>query len=147
MEHVNDLQSKKTLIKKQALFAQFTDQELDELAELFAETRFKKGDTIVTEGDHVDSVFLIVEGTAEVVHIAIENDKKVSHHIANLGPNQSIGLNETGFFSISGLRTATVVASTDMVLLRLSVAKFHGFELSHSHVYDIMHKAANRKAE
>jgi len=51
-------------------------------------------------------------------------------------------LNETGFYSLTGKRTATVVALTDLETLYLSVAAFHGFALAHSHVNEIMHEQA-----
>lgn len=129
---------KKELISKQPLFAQLTDEEMDVLLTLFVEKKVKAGETIVTEGDTVDSVFLIVNGMADVRHVSIQNEQLKVDSIATLDAGASIGLNETGFYSLSGRRTATVVALTDMILLELSVAAFHGFALSYSHVSSIM---------
>lgn len=137
-----DLEVKKEYIKKQPVFTGLTSQETEELASMLVEKHFAPGDTIVREGDLVDSVYLIVSGTADVQHIRIKDNKPDVQSIATLGPEAAIGLNETGFYSISGLRTATVVAKTDMVALYLSVAAFHGFSLSHSHVNEVMRKAA-----
>jgi len=134
------LQTKKELIKKQPLFSLLTDEELDVLVTLFVEKKIKPGDTIVTEGDPVDNVFLIVNGTADVRHAFVENNEIKITSLASLGPGAAIGLNETGFYSLSGRRTATVVADTDMMLLELSVPAFHGFALSYPHVSSIMHK-------
>lgn len=145
MEPTIDSTAKAAYVKDQACFSQLTQGEITELAELFTEKHFSKDDTIVTEGDPVDSVFIIISGTAEVRHLRILNGDLQIERVATLGPNQAIGLNATGFFSLSGLRTATVVALSDMVTLKLSVAKFHGFELSHSHVYEIMHRQAKRE--
>jgi CRP-like cAMP-binding protein len=129
------------LIKKQPVFSQLTEDEIKELAGLFTEEKAKPGDVVVKEGDHVDSIYLIASGTVDVRHITIENDKQVITSVAILSFGDSIGLNETGFYSLSGLRTATVVALTDMLMYRLSVASFNGFALSHTHVSDIMHPA------
>lgn len=142
INHIDSTQ-KKEQIKKQSVFKLLTDQEIDELAELFIEKHFVAGDTIVKEGDLVDSVYLILSGTAEVQHIWIDkNEQKQTDSVTTLGPNDAIGLSETGFFSISGLRTATVVAKTNMVVLYLSMAAFHGFTLSHHRVNEVMRKHA-----
>ncbi|HLB43522.1 MAG TPA: cyclic nucleotide-binding domain-containing protein [Gammaproteobacteria bacterium] len=135
-----DPKYKQAFIKKQACFSQLTDQEISELATLFVEKSIQPGETIVTQGDLVDSVFLIVDGTADVRYVSIKDNTIHTESVAQLGPEQAIGLSETGFYSLSGLRTATVVALTKMILLRLSVAAFHGFALSHSHVNAVMRK-------
>jgi len=129
----------KALILKQACFSQFNDKEVSTLASLFHEKHFKAGDVIVKEGDPVDSIYLIVEGKADVRQkIVIDNKNVQVKSIATLKENEAIGLNETGFYSLSGIRTATVVAATDIVLLRLSVPAFHGFALSNSRVNSLM---------
>lgn len=133
-------ESKKKLIQQQKLFNKLTPAEMDQLADLFTTVHLNAGDTIVKEGGPVDSVFLILEGTADVRHIRF-NDARVAEiqSVATLQPGQSIGLSETGFYSLSGVRTATVVANTKMVLYRLSVAAFNGFALANTHVHEVMH--------
>lgn len=133
---------KQEYVRKQTCWLRLTDTEKDELAALFTEVHLAAGETIVTEGDPVDSVYLIVQGTADVRHVTIEDG---SHHIVSLAKltvGNAIGLNDTGFYSLSGIRTATVVALTDMILLRLSLAQFHGFALAYPHVNEIMRKNA-----
>jgi CRP-like cAMP-binding protein len=142
MDEGIDINLRKQLVKKQPVFSQLTDPETEELASLFSEKQIASDATIVKEGDPVDSIYLIVSGTADVRHVSIKNNAPEIKSVAILSAGDAIGLNETGFYSISGRRTATVVAMTDMVLLRLSVAAFHGFALSHSHVSEIMHKHA-----
>jgi len=137
-----DLEVKKTHVKKQPAFNGLNEEELETLSGLLVEKHFAPGQTIVNEGDPVDSVYLIVSGTADVRHIRIKDNKPEIEHLATLGPNTAIGLNESGFYSLSGIRTATVVANEDMVTLRLSVAVFHGFTLSNSHVSRAMRKHA-----
>jgi len=136
------LAQKKFLIRKQPCFAKFLDEEVDVLAELLTEKHFKAGESVVTEGAVIDCVYLIVRGSAEV-KITRYNDATPNVDIlATLDAEEAIGLNDAGFYSLSGRRTATVIALTDMVLLRLSVAAFHGFALAYSHVNTVMHHHA-----
>lgn len=142
MSELVDMDIKRSFIKKQACFTQLTEEEIDILASLLNEKEFAPNDTIVVEGNPVDSVYFIVSGTADVRHISIQDGQEKINSVATLGAGFAIGLNETGFYSLSGVRTATVVALTDMVTLRLSVAAFHGFSLSNSHVNEVMRKNA-----
>jgi len=139
---------KVSLVGNQACFRLLTDEEIAELSELFTEVYANADETVVTEGDIVDSVFLIVSGTATVQHSWVDNGVIKVEKLAELGPEQAIGLSETGLYSLTGRRTATVIAKTDMVLLRMSVSLFNGFVLSHSHVSKVLHAAAaERNAE
>lgn len=135
-------ETKLMLIRKQPCFSSLTDSELLELSGIFTEQHVKAGETIVTEGDIVDSVYLIVSGKADVRRTSYEEKIPKVQSLAVLGPNNAIGLNEKGFYSLTGLRTATVIAMTGMVLLRLSVPAYHGFSLMNSHVNEEMHKFA-----
>ena len=143
MDNAIDFNQKIALLKKQACFSQFSQEETETLANLLVEKYYTPSQTIVTEGDRVDSVYLIVKGTADVRHIFIKDNALHTESVATLSAGNAIGLNDSGFYSLSGLRTATVVAITDMVLLYLSVAVFHGFALAHSHVSEIMRKNAS----
>lgn len=140
MTTANDLPLKIKHIKHQPCFNGLTDEEIMMLADLLTLEHIPAGQDIVIEGDPVDSVYFIVEGTADVRHVSIEDHKPKINSIAALMPNDVIGLNETGFYSLSGVRTATVTAKTNMTLYRLSVASFHGFALAYSHVNKVMRK-------
>jgi CRP-like cAMP-binding protein len=144
MDDAIDLPIKKSFIEKQACFKPLSDKETEELAALLVEKHVAAGETIVTEGDIVDNVFLIVRGEADVRVATIKNHVQHFKSVATLKVGASIGLNETGFYSLSGKRTATVVAITDMILLQLSVAKFHGFALAYPHVNEVMRKSAEQ---
>lgn len=126
------------LIRKQPYFSKFPDEDIRVLASLFKTRFIPKEQTIVTQGDFVNSIFLIVKGTAQVLRVSFDDGKVKSEEIALLSDNQAIGLNEAGLYSLSGKRTATVVALTDMTLLELSVASFHGFALSSTRIAEIM---------
>jgi len=140
--HTIDLGKRKELLLKQACFAQFKPDEIDVLASLLIEKHFSPEEVIVNEGDPVDSVYLIVKGTTDVRHIKIEDSETVTESVATLKAGDAIGLNETGFYSLSGIRTATVVAASDVIALQLSVAQFHGFSLAYSHVSEVMREQA-----
>lgn len=140
MDVSENLELKISLINKQSCFSKLTSDEAKKLAELLIETCFKIGEIIVTEGEHVDSVYLIVDGKADVRHSYVKNGIIESKSIATIGPGESIGLNETGFYSLSGRRTATVVALTPVISLKLNIAEFHGFALTYSHVNEVMRK-------
>lgn len=146
MPDVN-LPDKVELIKKQKCFSRLNEKEYEILGDLLKEKHIKAGETIVEEGDVVDTVFLIVDGKADVRHVYLKDGKKVFDSIAELGPDQAIGLNETGFYSVSGIRTATVVALTDMIVFQLSVAAFHGFALAYPHVNEVMRHEAKKYIE
>lgn len=140
------LNLKKALIRKQTCFSRLTDHEVEILATLLHEKRIVAGEIIVREGDLVDSFYLIVSGDADVRHVSFKNDNPQIESIAVLSANNwdAIGLNETGFYSLSGLRTATVVALTDMVVLSLNLSIFHGFALSYSHVNEVMREQSEK---
>ena len=133
---------KMSLIKMQPCFSFLTDQETEGLAELLVEKEYKPNDIIVKQGDHVDSVYFIVEGTADVRYNYIEDNTRKFRSLAKLSTNQTIGLSATGLYSLSGVRTATVVAETNMVLLRLSVAELNGFALANPRVGQMLHRNA-----
>lgn len=147
MTETVELETKKDLLRKQAIFAGLTDEENTTLASILVEKHFKPDDVIVTEGDHVDSVYFIVSGTAEVRNIRIIDNKPEVTPLAKLGPGNAIGLNERGFYSLSGVRTATVVALTPVVALRLSMAAFHGFTLTNAHVSELMRNLTKQEMD
>lgn len=144
MTAIIDLKFKKALIKKQPCFARLADKEISVLASLLVEKEVVPGEIIVKQGDPIDSVYLIVSGEGDVRCMIDTDHPEETQSVATLGPEQAIGLNERGFYSISGFRTATVVAMTDMVLLQLSVAAFHGFALAYHHVNQIMRSYAEK---
>lgn len=141
------LEDRVSLVKQQPVFAKLEAHEHEEIASLFVEKEVKAGDTIVTQGKPVDSVLLIVSGAADVRVITVEDGALKESSVAELKGGQAIGLSETGFYSLSGKRTATVVAKTDMVLLSLSVASFNGYALSNSHVREVMRKNSSNMVD
>ena len=130
-------------VRSQPVFANLTDKEQEELAALFTEKVYKPGDIIVQQGKPVDSVFLILVGEADVKVTVVEDNALKETSVATLKGGSAIGLTETGFYYLSGMRTATVIAKTEMSLLSLSVASFNVFALANSHVGEVMRKNAS----
>lgn len=141
-EQLVSTQVKKEMVKKQKVFANLNDNEIDVLVTLLVEKKFAPGDVIVTEGDRVDSVFLIISGTADVTVSRLEDHQKIVEKVATLTNGSAIGLSEQGFYSLTGLRTATVTAATEMVTLKLSVVVFRGFALAYPHASEVMRRQA-----
>ena len=91
------------------LFESLSDDALRELATWINEVRVGEGKHLVDEGDYSNELFVIVEGTAEVV----QDGSKV----AELGPGDFFG--EIGVLG-NVRRNATVVAKSRMTILTLA---------------------------
>lgn len=119
--------------KRQALltafpcFATLTSAQSLSLANLMTEVNYPPSTEIVHEGDLIDSVFIIVEGLAEVTRATLRRKKTMQVPVASLEAGEGIGLNDTGFYSTTGKRTATVTAVTNMLLLRLEIKDLYLF--------------------
>lgn len=137
-----DIELKKQQVKQQKAFRNLSDNEMDILAGLLVEKKFKAGEVIVKEGDRVDSVYMIVQGDADVFRSEIVNDQSVSNKVAVLHAGNAVGLSDVGFYSLTGLRTATVIAASDLVTYKLSVSIFRGFTLAYPHANEVMRKQA-----
>ncbi len=140
------LTERQKLIAAVPCFMMLTAKESQTLALLMEEVVYHQGETVVTENALVDSVFIIVNGRAEVSRTVKKKvkkfSKKKSYHsvpIATLNSGDTIGLNDTGFFSTTGKRMATVKAITKMLLLRLDIKKLHHFLHTHQHIQHAMY--------
>jgi putative peptide zinc metalloprotease protein len=128
------LAQRKSLIQVLPCFGMLTAEECAELAVLMDEATYLTGETIVIEDELVDRVFIIVSGQAEVSHQILNKKKIISTPLATLMDGDAIGLNDTGFFSKTGKRTATVTALTVVVTLVLDLKKLHVFLKQHPHI-------------
>jgi pyruvate phosphate dikinase-like enzyme/cyclic nucleotide-binding protein len=95
------------------LFAGLTDEQVDEVAQLFKERRFAAGDTVIREGSGGAAFFLIDEGEAIV---SVKGEER-----ARLGKGHSFG--ELAMID-EGERSATVTAATDLVCWGLTYWDF-----------------------
>lgn len=132
----------KSLITSHPLFHALTNDEAEKLARLMVLKQFSRGETIVVEGAAVNSIYCIVEGTAEARRIEIHNNEQEIIPVAVLNPGEFIGLNESDFYSTTGKRTATVVAISDMKVLRVDLSAFHQFISFTPHFKDELRKSS-----
>jgi CRP/FNR family transcriptional regulator, cyclic AMP receptor protein len=96
-------------LKSIPLFQTISDDELSEIAPFAEEASVEAGTQLVREGDFSYEFFAIEDGQAEVT--------RGGEHLADLGPGDFFG--EIGVLE-RDLRTASVVAKSDMRLLTLS---------------------------
>lgn len=153
LDHIDSktvsLEERQALIKALPCFAMLMVNEAQTLADLMSEEQYAAGQAIVVEGELVDRVYIIVSGLAEVTHQVIVkkrlNKKKLTQApLASIGPGDAIGLNETGFFSATGKRTASVTGITDVRVLALDLKQLHLFLEQHPHIQSAMHAAAKQ---
>jgi CRP/FNR family transcriptional regulator, cyclic AMP receptor protein len=96
-------------LKSIPLFQTVSDDELAEIAPFAEETTVEEGTELVREGDFSYEFFAIDDGRAEVA--------RGGQRVAELGPGDFFG--EIGVLE-RDLRTASVVAKTDMRLVTLT---------------------------
>lgn len=148
--HEVNIATRQQRITALTCFAMLTADESKKLAALMTEKKYSAGQKIVSEDDLVDSVFIIVEGQAEVSHQVVAKKRKLTKRkpvmttipVARLNPGEAIGLNDTGFFSATGIRTATVTALTPVRTLHLDLKHLHEFLQQHPHLKTEMHAAS-----
>lgn len=95
------------------------------------EVHHAAGEEIVIEGDFVDSFYFIAKGQAKITQKTIVNGVIKNIILATLNEEEAIGLGAHGFFSQHGRRTATVIALTDISLLRIDIESFNHFIKTH----------------
>lgn len=96
-----------------ALFSGCSNKELQEIAKVSEQIDVPAGHTIVSQGDVGQEAYVVLSGEAVV--------RRGTRRLANLGPGDPIG--EMALLD-RGPRTAYVVATTDMELLRLTSRDF-----------------------
>lgn len=100
------------------LLAELTDAELARLAGWVEERRVAAGQRVTPEGGSGYAFFLILEGSADVLHEGAL--------LRSLGPGDHFG--ELALLERAGRRTATVVATSSMVLGEVFGADFREIE-------------------
>ena len=104
---------------------EFRDMAADSRAVLAAAMReefFAAGETVVEAGEHADRVFVLCEGTLAVTLPGLAGVVRTLERGALLG--------ELAFFE-NDVRTATVRAGVDAVLLSLPFENFRAFLIAH----------------
>lgn len=128
-------------LRQFACFASLSTKQAEALAKMMEEVFISKNEVIVKENDLVDAVYIIISGEAEVTRQVKKRKKVHQIAVALLREGEAIGLNDTGFYSTTGIRTASVNALTDMRLLRLELTDLYTF-LKHNHLEHAMYAAS-----
>jgi CRP-like cAMP-binding protein len=110
-------------LRKVPLFAGLEERDLELLSRQLHERRFPEGSAVTTEGSTGAGFFVIAEGNAEV----IVGDE----HRATLGPGDHFG--EIALID-DGVRSASIVAATDLLCYGLTPWEFRPFVEEHPQV-------------
>jgi hypothetical protein len=114
MQARHDLRERGARLQAADLFGGLSDSEAAIMESCLERVEAVAGNVLVRQGDTADALYLIEEGTAEVVRRPPRGD---GHVVAELGAGDYFG--EIAIIT-GGKRIADVVASTPMVLRRLS---------------------------
>lgn len=115
---MNEHQSKKTLLENSRLFGSFADSIIEAAIPMLVPCRFEDGQLVCLKGDDSDSLYLIVSGDAEVS--VSSHDGKIIL-LGTLSRGDVFG--EVGLVD-GDVRTANVVASSDLELYRITSTSF-----------------------
>jgi small-conductance mechanosensitive channel len=119
-EHTRRLE----ILRRVDLFAGFSDDERNEIADRLQYAPFARGDVITKQGDASHWLYIVAFGDAEVLYEPPGGTPRV---VGTLHPGQFFG--EMGLLA-GEARYATVVAKTDVECYRLDKAAFQGLLLS-----------------
>ncbi len=125
-----DLEKRVSLLKSLPLFAHVSEAELQQLAALFHDVVYPANQMMVQENEIIDSILIIAEGSAEV-SCQRKTKKTETDILAVLHAGEAIGLSDTGFFSKTRVRTATVTAVTAVFAIRLELPDLKQFLETH----------------
>ena len=138
------LTQQQKFLHKFPCFTKLSTAEIGELSKLAEEVIYDVDTPITTQGEIVDSVYLIVEGTAEVFYEVKPGENSQRQLVAVLRQGEAIGLDDFGLYSKTGLRTASVIPTTKVILLRFPLTSFMQFFLEHSELNENISKTALR---
>jgi CRP-like cAMP-binding protein len=119
------------------LFSELEEKNLELLARQMHERRFPEGSEVTTEGSTGAGFFVITEGNAEVT--------VGGEHRATLGPGDYFG--EIALID-DGVRSASIVAATDLLCYGLTPWEFRPFVEEHPGVaWALLQTLARRSRE
>lgn len=132
-----------TLIRVIPCFSFLTDQQCRFLLSLMHHQSYPPGSIIVKENELVDSIFIIISGKLEVSVRHHKLGKSVDIPVAILEHGETIGLNDSGFFSTTGKRTATVKSLTEVTLLSIDIQALTTF-LAENQLQNDMYESSKK---
>lgn len=134
------LEERKALISSHPLFKALPPDLMEELVSLAFQKSFKAGEVIVSQNEIVDAIYFIAKGGVEV-----DKEINLQHEMipqAILREGDAIGLNQLGFYSETGLRTATLISVTDVMLIGLYMDTFSAFLEKYPFISSSMRRAS-----
>ncbi len=108
-------------LQKSRLFEGLLPEEIEMLAEVTQQRKFEQGDVVFEQGDVGDSLFLLVEGSVEVLREGADGSE---HLIASLDAPEFFG--EMSLID-KEYRSASIRAKTEALLLCLTNENLHSF--------------------
>lgn len=105
------------------LLSKIADADLKILGGMLKETRTKAGENIITEGESGDEMFVLIEGTVDIIKSTIFGDKFV---VATLDAKKHSVFGEMAMID-NDKRSATVKAKKDCVSLSINRKDFDKF--------------------
>jgi CRP-like cAMP-binding protein len=111
-------------LKGVELFSEIPGQDLVQVAAIARPVTFEEGDEIITQGDVGNCLYLIIEGEVDVVTGGI-------YEVARLGEKQVFG--EMSILDEEP-RSASVVAATDVIMLKIDQGDFYEMMTLHIEV-------------
>jgi CRP-like cAMP-binding protein len=136
MRAKRELKQRLDALRRVAVFADCTDEELQTIDSLITEITVPPGKALVREGEAGLEFMVVVEGEADVTR---EGDK-----IASIGPGSFIG--EMALLD-KAPRSATVTAATEMELFVLTIGEFFSLLNESPAVKDKIVGAAERRRD
>ncbi len=123
----------KNFLKKVSIFSELTDEELNDLMDLFVEVKLKKGEVLFKEGDEGRALYVVRDGEM----LVSKNIKDIKDKVlAMLGPGSVLG--EMALLE-EQKRSATAVANQDSTLLEITRSDFNSLiEINPSAGFKIM---------
>lgn len=123
-----ELSQRKELIRHHPYFSPLNENDIEELAKFCLEKSFQPDQIVIKEGEIVDSVYLIARGDIEI-DLSDGQKEKIPRCILRKG--DAIGLTNEGFFSQTGLRTATLVSISEVSLIGWTIDVINNFIKKH----------------
>ena len=115
-----DIKSYVQIMSRVPLFTGLSEKQLKKLANRLTKRDYASGDAIITQGKGGEGLFILVEGMAEAVRLQPDGE---SITVNSFRENDFFG--ELALLD-EGLRTASVIAKTDVTCLILTRWDFKG---------------------
>ena len=115
-----DIKSNVQILSRVPLFTGLSEKQLKKLANRLTKRDYAEGDAIITQGKGGEGLFVLVEGKAEAVRVQPDGE---SITVNTFSENDFFG--ELALLD-EGLRTASVIAKSDVTCLILTRWDFKG---------------------